>query len=151
MEIRKNIIIAGWYEACVRYHDGNSGVHPHLINDEKQVSISIPSEYLEVFGYKAHGPMLGIMGGEELGSVEEQINAVISIISLELKRIDNQPSWIDVREFLYTYQGKIRCDKIIPLSKIEKESIIRTVKIINDEYNTIYRNKIEFSKQYLSK
>ena len=95
---------------------------------------------LKIFGYTSAGPALGIIGNYRTDNIEEQKEAIIKILSLDLKNCTKTPIWYDIKQYLYNYKGKMRLSKIIPMSNVDANAIKRVITIIDDEYQNIVKN-----------
>jgi hypothetical protein len=122
----------------VNLRHGGHGINP-FIKLSNGIEIRIPNNYLKIFGYVSNGPELGITGFTRTDNITEQTNAVIEILGNELLIQEKEPKWYDIRQYLLNYKGKMRLDKIIPMSKLDSTSIHKTISIVNDSYQDICR------------
>lgn len=138
-----NKIIGDWHFSYAKQNSTDAGVRPCLKNITTGSYVLIPNDKLHIFGHVCNGPSLGITGIYDNKNIDQQINVCIEIISDWIFYLEKEPEWYTIRSFLKQYKGKTRLSKLVPMSKIDQQSIIRVIDIINDEYQSIVKFKKE--------
>lgn len=139
--MEKNVIINGWYIKHITLNSTDSGLKIFIVNDETGLEIKVPHDRLKVFGFYSAGPCLGVIAYDTVGTLEEQKEEINKILTAELCQYSKSPEWYDIRQYLCNYKGKMRLGKIIPFSKITKDSIKKTIEVIDNEWQEICKKK----------
>jgi len=142
--------IIGEWNVETLSNNGDKGINPCLVNDSLKISIKISHDHLRVFGYCTAGCELGIIGGDNEGSKQEKILALIEIISIYTSRLRCDPGYMDIRRHLKNYKGKMRFSKYIPPSQSTLNAINKTLEIIEDDWQVIVLNTIKELEKYKS-
>jgi len=124
------------YYLGFRPHEGK-GIKPCLCNDKYLIKIDIGYKLLPIFGYVSNGTELGITGIQRFDNLNEQIDAIIDILSNEVQMLEKVPQWYIIKEFLKKYEGKTLLGKIIKAPKSTIISIKKTINIVDNEYQKI--------------
>ena len=128
--IKNKTLLDGWIiDSCLM--SGSHGTHPFAINIKYGLEIGIPNKHLKVFGFYVAGCEAGIIGEYRTDNIDEQKIILREIIDEHLNQLNNYPDYLTIDSYLKNiYKSK---------SKIEKDSINRTLKILDDNFQDLYK------------
>lgn len=115
----------------------SAGVFPNLVNEVLKISMPIPNEYLNTFGYRVAGPSLGIIGHHSEGTEMEQTQAMVEILAEYLVHCLKCPDFNDIKSVLSNYKGKRRMGNIVPAPASTLSAIKKTIEIMDDEFQNM--------------
>ncbi len=140
-------IIDNWKVEHIFCNNGSSGVNPCLVNAELKLAIKIPFDMLRTFGYVNAGCEAGTVHSDTRGTIEEQISAVLKIVSEELIRSKKEITYWDTRKYLKNYKGKRRFSKFIPPPKTTITAINKTLELLDVDFQELNEVAIERFKE----
>ncbi len=140
-------IIDNWKVEHIPCNNGSTGVNPCLVNAELKLAIKLPFDTLRTFGYAAAGCEAGMVNIDTQGTKEEQVSAVLKIVSEELIRSKKEITYWDTRKYLKNYKGKRRFSKFIQPPKTTITAINKTLDLLDVDFQELNEVAIERFKE----
>jgi hypothetical protein len=124
-------------------NSGGKGINVYIHNETIECLITVPVKYLDVFGYCVAGCELGIIGKQRFDNFVEQNITMQKIVNEHLAQLQKDVDYITIRDY-FNNEYKFK-------SKVEKDSVKRTLDLIKEEYQKLTKVKIEYNKEEIIK